>query len=499
MRPVTNSFKEKIRTFGRQIALEVTVGDKMYSFSQIVNAEYSFTNDLFRSVMRMFAIELDTSSEGTDRLYKVINVNESKVKDINEILVKYLTTKEVLTGLKKGAIVSIRFGVKLDTDTEYEYVDLGKFKIYEAPEEKVETATIKINLADLIVSTMITYDLNLTFPMTVKEFLRVICERFGFTLITEDFTNADMVIEEDKYIGLGYTFRDILDELSQVVAGNICIFNTEMYVKYPTETGEVLDEHDLETLSIKETFGAVNSVVLGRTPQEDNIYYPAGISSEDRTSIRFNNNQIMDKNREDYIQGIYQRVNGLRYTTFELNSWGFMYYEFGDIITLQNKKGRKFKTILTNNIANINTGLREKMYTDLPKYTETEYRYASDTDRALFNVQFVVDKQGKRILAIVETQEGQETKIAQLIISDEQIRSEVSRKVGEDEIISRINQTAEEIKIEALRIALEGLVTINGGFKIDKDGNMIANNRTVFRGINILIVSKPSAMDGKYQ
>ncbi len=57
-----------------------------------------------------------------------------------------------------------------------------------------------------------------------------------------------------------------------------------------------------------------------------------------------------------------------------------------------------------------------------------------------------------------------------------QIMLEVSKKVGNDEIISKINMTPEKIKILAKSLELEGYTTINGGFKVDEQGNMEAVN-----------------------
>lgn len=56
------------------------------------------------------------------------------------------------------------------------------------------------------------------------------------------------------------------------------------------------------------------------------------------------------------------------------------------------------------------------------------------------------------------------------------ISSTVSKKVGKDEIISQINQSAEAVKIKAGKISLEGTVTMNGNVKITEDGRMIAKN-----------------------
>ena len=51
------------------------------------------------------------------------------------------------------------------------------------------------------------------------------------------------------------------------------------------------------------------------------------------------------------------------------------------------------------------------------------------------------------------------------------IESTVSKKVGNDEIISKINQSAENISINSSKISLNGAVTANSNFKINKDGS----------------------------
>lgn len=51
------------------------------------------------------------------------------------------------------------------------------------------------------------------------------------------------------------------------------------------------------------------------------------------------------------------------------------------------------------------------------------------------------------------------------------IESTVSKKVGSNEIISKINQSAEEASINAEKISLNGAVTANSNFKINTDGS----------------------------
>lgn len=57
-----------------------------------------------------------------------------------------------------------------------------------------------------------------------------------------------------------------------------------------------------------------------------------------------------------------------------------------------------------------------------------------------------------------------------------EINLEVAKKVGNNEIISKINQSAEKITIQAKKISLEGLVTVNNNFKVLSDGSIEAKN-----------------------
>lgn len=63
-----------------------------------------------------------------------------------------------------------------------------------------------------------------------------------------------------------------------------------------------------------------------------------------------------------------------------------------------------------------------------------------------------------------------------LVLTKQELNVELRKKVGNDEIISKINQTAEEVKIQAQKISLEGTVTANERFKILEDGSVKAKD-----------------------
>lgn len=75
-----------------------------------------------------------------------------------------------------------------------------------------------------------------------------------------------------------------------------------------------------------------------------------------------------------------------------------------------------------------------------------------------------------KTLSLITTKQG--TAIAQNT-------SAISLKVGKGEVISSINQSAEQVTIDANRINLNGVVTANNNFKINLDGTMETIGATV--------------------
>ena len=67
---------------------------------------------------------------------------------------------------------------------------------------------------------------------------------------------------------------------------------------------------------------------------------------------------------------------------------------------------------------------------------------------------------------------AEDTLKASIKVTADNINSEVSKKVNGTEIISTINQSAEDVSIKADKINLNGVVTANQNFKILEDGSM---------------------------
>lgn len=94
-------------------------------------------------------------------------------------------------------------------------------------------------------------------------------------------------------------------------------------------------------------------------------------------------------------------------------------------------------------------------------------------------VQQTVNAQAGTISSIASRVSSTETSISNLTVSVNGINSTVSSKVGKNEIISSINQTSENVTINANKINLNGVITANKTFKIDTTGYMTCIGGTI--------------------
>lgn len=196
MRTHTQGFKDQIKKMGREIDSIITYGDTVLSKEQLYAVTPSFQGSILKSVM------------------KQLEINSSVLIPI-------------------GTILNYKFGVKVNG--EYEYLNFGNY-IVKSVEKQEDTRSYKITCYDKMLLSMKDYEkMPIVYPTTVREYINSICLFLGinFANKNDEFANYDKVIEADLYDGLGYTFRDVLDELAQVTASIICINeNDELEVRY---------------------------------------------------------------------------------------------------------------------------------------------------------------------------------------------------------------------------------------------------------------------------
>ena len=424
------ALKTALETYGRTIDLEITYGTTTLTSKDITSFIPSYEGSILTAIMKQAEIELDGVGG----------------PDLAEAL--------------KGERLSITLYVNGEATAQKEY---GTFIVKDA-EYNDENNSIKITSYDLLLQAMTAYSSVIEFPskekpdvpaVTLGKYLQAICDFLGITLATPTFTNSDVVIEEEKY-NADYTFRDVLTEIAQAAAGTIALKNDELYVLYPTETDITVEPSNLKSITVGEIYGPLNSVVLARTPQEDNIY-KKDEAAEKICEIKIENNQIMDSHREDFIEGIYNALYGLTYYPHEVESYGIGTLDICDLFTIETLDGKTYKALHLSGDVEVTQGLIERTKGAAPAATETEYKAASKTDRRLNQTILRVDKQLNEIIARVS---ATESKVDEHTGQIYDVTQTAEQKITPEQVQILISESVENINS----------VTTSTGYKFNKDG-----------------------------
>lgn len=423
---VNDDFKIDIRTHGRQFDVQLKANNIDIDNDNLNYLKPAFNTTLFKTVMHQ--IEID-----------------SKV---------YVPNKTKITG---------KIGVKVNKKT-YNYIDLNTYYV-KSCERQEDTNSYRILAYTKMQEAMVDNELELTAKLTVRNYLLAVCQKLNWNTdnIPESFINSNKLIDPTLHIGIKYTYRDILDEIATITCSFLLFKGDNLYLIYPTETNQNIDESYLDEDNI--TIGAkyiINSLVFSRAEESDNIF------RKDDTSIainglheyRISDCQLLSTNdRSDYIDAMFNYLKTLGFYIFDVQSKGILFLEACDIFNFVLNEVT-YKTILLNNEIELDDGLTEKLYTDEPEETETEYKYADSTDKRIDKAYILVDKQNKRITQLTKETTENTQKITKVEQDVNGITSKVSSVEQSVENITKIEGTAEGKNIYIDDTSAEPLIDI---------------------------------------
>ena len=365
----------------------------------INETRYYFDGALYRSVMRCLEVKL--KGDWTAKAKKGLLLDSFKIEATHP----------------EGDSVTIGY---------------GGFYIAEAPEYDAAQNLTSVIAYDELYQSMRPYTASLwQSGITVKNYLIAILNKLDINYDANSFNlmaNADKVITSEKYLDIendsteaAYTYRDILDEIAKASGVTFAFKNSlggdpfKLYCIKPTESGYVIDESNLRSVTIGAKYGPVMGVVLSREPQEDNVYYPSNLS-DSQTAVKISNVELIedssnDEYRKQFAKGIYDNVAGTEYYLYDLDSFGIGFLNFGDIFTLKvcERTGgmigdeKEYKTIFMRTDMTVSQGVKEKSKLEAPQATSTDYSAAeSASDKLLKKTMIKVDKQEQRITSLVK-------------------------------------------------------------------------------------------------
>lgn len=194
----------------------------------------------------------------------------------------------------KGQTIKAFIGVYDEASDEYVYTQKGVFNILEAEYSKDEDTT-KLTGYDNMVNFMKPYLPVSDFPTTLQAFTQSLAAGVGVTLATSDLHNGALNMPEDYWATIPEaTYRDVLKEICEVTVSNARITPSGELELIPIDyqTGETLTYDNLIDYKIEDSWGDVNSLVLSRQPQNDDVF----VQDEEAINGPTNRN-ILDLNK----------------------------------------------------------------------------------------------------------------------------------------------------------------------------------------------------------
>jgi len=344
--------------------------------------------------------ELGITITGADDLNSVRIMGEGGIGQttMRALEMRYINGHDLL-----GKTVEVQIGVM--TASGYEYADYGSFLITEISEKK-GSDTITAKGYDLMIKAMVPYTAPaIEYPTSLLEYTQILAAACGLELANTAFVHDDWLINEELYENIdGITYRDIFVEIAKVTA-SICVIGSDdrLYFKYITNTSETLTYSNLKSLDLMPEYGEINSVVLSRTPQNDDIYMRDDISIDQYglTEFKIENNQIIDKDRDNAMTAIFDSLRGIRYFPFDAATEGLGWYEIGDRVTVQIGSGLTYSCVVFEFALTVDGGIKERLACSEPTKTQTQYQYATTIGRRIKSAELQVDKQANEIRALV--------------------------------------------------------------------------------------------------
>jgi len=227
--------------------------------------------------------------------------------------------------------VDLQVEVQIDEENDtWEAIDYGVFTVSEQASD-LDTGMTTFKFIDKMTELSNTEYVatDHTYPCTIAEFIEQISDKFSLGVGTDLTTlpNYDYEIPEDLYSKIsGATYRDIMAEIAGAT-GTMAIIHEDGYtLDFILPNREENDgewEYDnLIKIKLEPKYGPINSVVLARTPEEDNITVTDDeVYRRERTyrSLKLANNEILDDDRESLAQPLLDSVDGFYYYPFEVN------------------------------------------------------------------------------------------------------------------------------------------------------------------------------------
>lgn len=409
-------------------------------------------------------------------------------------------------GLPLGAAIQRQVQVELMNDDEhlekYDFVG-AKIRLYLTFQlsksiEKIEYGyftvtkpetygqTVIVTAADDMYRADKEFYSDLAFPVSASTLFIEMCEHCGIQPGNTSFRNCNFIIQE-KPSGSNLTFRRVFGYLAMLAAGNARISRQGTlevlsydFSTFTQENAQLQELRNFDSLKIGTEDVVITGIrmkVKGKTSEEDQTFLcgQAGYILEIDNPLATGQEQLL-------VDSIGQRLVGVHLRDFSGDHIAYPLAEFMDHVYIEDRKGRKYQTVLTD-ISFIFLGITTLKNSAVSAIRNSS-KYTSEASKTYEEVKKLVTEERKaRDTAIENLAKRLESSSGMYCTKDKQPDGSVIYYMHDKPELSD-SMIVWKITVEAIGISTDGGKTYPIGLDVSGDAIL---NRIYVNGI-----------DGKY-
>ncbi len=331
--------------------------------------------------------------------------------------------------LENGSFL-LYFGIQLEDET-IEYVPMGKMNVY----EKISDNEYKFMDNRMYFNNHFD-DTQISYPITVLDYLKSVCEQASCELETTSFPNSDFVISKRPYTD-GYipTMSEIVIAIAQISCSFAHINrNGNLELNWFTD---IEQSYTVENLSsypvVYEKYGPVNQVILSTQLEnnsegsevdgtEENTINQETVRQDDEsietngiTSLKIIDNPIANLGKDEIVVALWNRLKGFEYIPYNVSMQGQFHLDTGDMIDIETKAASVIKAIVMNHTMSYSGGISSSISAEAQSENQITYAQESSSN-ILMNQNFV--KLNAEILNVSKKFTALNAKIDNLEVGD---------------------------------------------------------------------------------
>lgn len=248
-------------------------------------------------------------------------------------------------------------------------------------------------------------EIDITYPTTIGAYAAAAAALAGLELAGVDWLNADTVLTAAPNLAGTETCREVIAWAAEAALGNAHIDRDGKIVIrsiIPAETGYLIDPDLYFESEIGSAYGPINTLVLARLPQNDNVYRSSAADDAQKIALTITDNPFLDAIRDDVIDAMFAQIDGVSVQPYTLDWCGDPALDPGDTITLTDTDGAKKVALYGGATLEFDGGMRAAVEVTAPTNETIQYQKASSTHEALRKTQLAVDKANQKIESLVQ-------------------------------------------------------------------------------------------------